>query len=101
MREMQLRVAADLISKGLTNKTVAEQLKFASVTHFCREFKRYFGTTPRDYFMKMSRLEHQFQLSDRPDGPDSHSQAKIESRDAFTFQSLEEIRSCRRSCAMV
>jgi len=53
MRDMQFKLAADLISKGYTNKAVAKELSFASATHFCREFKVCFGTTPRDFYFEI------------------------------------------------
>ena len=57
MRDLQFELAAKLIREGSPNKSVIEALNFESKTHFCREFKRRFGLTPRDYFMKTSHLD--------------------------------------------
>jgi AraC family transcriptional regulator len=49
LREMQCRLARDLMAQGYSNKAVAAELKFANESHFCREFKKKFGTTPRHF----------------------------------------------------
>jgi AraC-like DNA-binding protein len=49
LRELQCRLAKDLISKGFSNKAVTAELKFASQSHFCREFKKIFGVSPQNF----------------------------------------------------
>lgn len=49
LRELQCRLAKQLVSQGYTNKDVAAQLKFATDAHLCREFKKVFGTTPQSF----------------------------------------------------
>jgi len=49
LRSLQCQLAKDLISKGYSNKAVAYDLRFASESHFCREFKREHGLTPREF----------------------------------------------------
>jgi AraC-like DNA-binding protein len=49
LRELQCRLAKQLISKGYTNKAAAAELKFSNEAHFCREFKKVFGTSPRSF----------------------------------------------------
>jgi AraC-like DNA-binding protein len=49
LRELQCRLAKDLISQGYSNKAAAAELKFASQSHFCREFKRAFGASPQTF----------------------------------------------------
>lgn len=49
LRELQCRLAKQLISQGYSNKAAAAELKFASESHFCREFKKVFGTSPRSF----------------------------------------------------
>jgi len=49
LRELQCRLAKELISQGYSNKAAAAELKFASQSHFCREFKRAFGASPQTF----------------------------------------------------
>ena len=49
LRELQCRMAKDLICKGYSNKAAAAELKFASESHFCREFKKAYGTSPQTF----------------------------------------------------
>jgi len=52
MRHLRCRLAKQLLSRGLRTKTVAAQLKFASSSHFCREFKTFFGASPQSFALK-------------------------------------------------
>lgn len=47
LRELQCRLAKDLISKGYSSKAAAAELNFATDAHFCREFKKVFGASPQ------------------------------------------------------
>jgi|GEM_PF-1282967 len=47
LRQLQCRLARDLICKGYSNKAAAAELKFASTAHFCRVFKNCFGASPQ------------------------------------------------------
>jgi AraC-like DNA-binding protein len=47
MLELRCHLAKQLISKGITTKAAAAQLKFANSSHFCRAFKRIFGVSPQ------------------------------------------------------
>src|SRR4030095_6529431 len=49
LRELQCRLAKQLIARGYTNKAAAAELKFSSESHFCREFKKKFGTSPQSF----------------------------------------------------
>ncbi len=49
LRELQCRMAKELIAQGYSNKAAASELKFASQSHFCREFKRVFGASPQTF----------------------------------------------------
>ncbi len=49
LRDLQCRLAKELISQGYSNKAVASELKFSSQSHFCREFKKVFGTSPQTF----------------------------------------------------
>ena len=49
LRDLQCRLAKQLISQGYSNKAVVTELKFSSESHFCREFKKIFGTTPQSF----------------------------------------------------
>ena len=47
LRILQCRLAKQLIAQGYSNKAAAAELKFSSESHFCREFKKVFGTSPQ------------------------------------------------------
>jgi AraC-like DNA-binding protein len=47
MRELQCRLARELISRGFSNKAVVTDLQFSNPGHFCREFKKVFGSSPQ------------------------------------------------------
>ena len=49
LRQLQCRLAKDLLCKGYSNKAVAAELKFANASHFCREFKRIWGAPPQEF----------------------------------------------------
>jgi AraC-like DNA-binding protein len=49
LRELQCRLAKELISRGYSNKAAAGELKFANESHFCREFKKVFGNSPQSF----------------------------------------------------
>jgi AraC-like DNA-binding protein len=49
LRELQCRVAKDLIAQGYSSKAAAAEVKFATDAHFCREFKKVFGTSPQTF----------------------------------------------------
>ena len=63
LRELQCRLAKELISSGYSNKAAAAELHFATDAHFCREFKKYFGVSPQNFapnhlgYLKLSALE--------------------------------------------
>jgi AraC-like DNA-binding protein len=54
LRDLQCRLAKQLISRGYSNKAVAAELKFSSQSHFCREFKKVFGKSPQNF----ARAQH-------------------------------------------
>ena len=49
LRELQCRLAKDLISQGYSSKAAAAELKFATDAHFCREFKKVYGASPQTF----------------------------------------------------
>jgi AraC-like DNA-binding protein len=49
LRDLQCQLAKQLITQGHSNKVVAAELKFSSESHFCREFKKAFGTSPQTF----------------------------------------------------
>jgi AraC-like DNA-binding protein len=63
LRELQCRLAKELISQGYSSKAAAAELNFATDAHFCREFKKVFGVSPQNFapnhlgYLKLSVLE--------------------------------------------
>jgi AraC-like DNA-binding protein len=49
LREKQCQLGKQLISSGYSTKAAASELKFASESHFCREFKKVFGVSPQAF----------------------------------------------------
>lgn len=49
LKQLRCRLAKELIVKGYSSKAAAAELKFATVSHFCREFKRVFGVSPQRF----------------------------------------------------
>ncbi len=49
LRDLQCRLAKQLIAQGYSHKAAAAELKFSSESHFCREFKKVFGTSPQTF----------------------------------------------------
>lgn len=49
LRDLQCRLAKELIAQGYSSKAAAAELKFASESHFCREFKKVFGHPPQSF----------------------------------------------------
>lgn len=49
LRELQCRLAKDLVAQGYSTKAAAAELNFATEAHFCREFKKVFGAPPQSF----------------------------------------------------
>jgi transcriptional regulator GlxA family with amidase domain len=70
LRELQCRLAIELVMEGCSNKEVAQLLHFANGFHFGREFKKIYGVSPQAYASlrggkgKMSPLDIQMSLLD-------------------------------------
>ena len=47
LRELRCRKAKRLIVQGYSTKAAATEVKYASTSHFCREFKKVFGVSPQ------------------------------------------------------
>jgi len=65
LRELQCRLAKQLISQGYSNKAAAAELKFATESHLCREFKKVFGTSPQTFSPGHSRRNEKRQSQSR------------------------------------
>ncbi|HZR16848.1 MAG TPA: helix-turn-helix transcriptional regulator [Verrucomicrobiae bacterium] len=70
LRELQCRLAKQLISQGYSSKAAAAELNFATEAHFCREFKKIFGLTPQS-FAPVHSFSIRMSLSDK--GSDTQS----------------------------
>src|ERR1051326_8287226 len=49
LRELQCRLARQLVAKGYSSKAAAAELHFATEAHFCRVFKKIFGVSPQNF----------------------------------------------------
>jgi len=49
LRELQCRLAKELVARGYSTKAAAAELHFATDAHFCREFKKVFGASPQAF----------------------------------------------------
>lgn len=49
LRELQCRLAKELIAQGYSTKAAAAELNFATEAHFCREFKKLYGAPPQSF----------------------------------------------------
>ena len=49
LRDLQCRLAKELIAQGYSTKAAAAELGFATEAHFCREFKKVFGASPQSF----------------------------------------------------
>jgi len=73
LRDLQCRLAKDLISQGYSSKAAAAELKFATEAHFCREFKKIFGNSPQSYapnhigYLRLALLEKNAGLERNPE----------------------------------
>jgi transcriptional regulator GlxA family with amidase domain len=58
LKHLRLQSAQSLLSEGSSVKEVAYSLGFRQVSHFCREFKRFTGTTPSAFSSIRKRPNH-------------------------------------------
>ena len=62
LRELQCKLARELIARGYSTKAAAAEVKFTTESHFCREFKKIYGTPPQTFgphdngYMKLIKL---------------------------------------------
>lgn len=49
LRELQCRLAKELVSQGWSNKAIAAELKFANESSFCKKFNKIYGVSPQTY----------------------------------------------------
>lgn len=49
LRELRCRLARELIAHGYSTKAAAAEVKFRTEAHFCREFKRVYGSSPQSF----------------------------------------------------
>jgi AraC family transcriptional regulator of arabinose operon len=56
LRQLQCRLARELLLQGFSNKEIADRLRFANQFHFCREFKKVFGIPPQTFASVLQNL---------------------------------------------
>lgn len=84
LRELQCRLAKDLVAQGYSSKAAAAELKFATDAHFCREFKKVFGTSPQTF--APNRLGYlSLAVLDRPER-DGREKGELGTRDVRRLQ---------------
>jgi AraC family transcriptional regulator len=49
LRELQCRLAKELIAQGWSNQAVAQELNFANESHLCHAFRENCGNTPQSF----------------------------------------------------
>ena len=49
LRQLQCRLAKELVAQGYSTKAAAAETNFATEAHFCREFKKVFGASPQAF----------------------------------------------------
>src|SRR5581483_6054839 len=49
LRKLRCCIAKDLLARGFSTKSIAEDLRYAHPSHFCREFKAVFRATPQAF----------------------------------------------------
>jgi benzoyl-CoA-dihydrodiol lyase len=57
LKLLRLEHARDLLLENHTVSEAAGRVGYASLSHFIREFKRYFGETPRSYIQRLQEPE--------------------------------------------
>jgi AraC-like DNA-binding protein len=85
LRELQCRSARKLIQQGYSNIAVVAELKFASESHFCREFKKFHGFSPQTFSPSFS-VKVGFEDATRP----------RRSLDSLSPQNVGARQECRR-----
>ena len=48
-REFKLRSALTLVQHGYSTKAIVHELNFSSAAYFCREFKKQYGASPKNF----------------------------------------------------
>jgi AraC-like DNA-binding protein len=71
LRELQCRLARGLIAQGYSTKAAAAELKFSTEAHFCREFKKIYGTPPQSFAPNDSNYSRLVRLGRNPALEDS------------------------------
>ena len=54
LNEQRLLLAGEMVQRNSSVKSVALELGFKQVSHFCREFKVYYGESATQYFRRKS-----------------------------------------------
>ena len=70
VRLLRCRLALQLISEGYSTKAAAAELRFASESHFCHEFKKTYGVSPQSSSEPISTvgkaIQFTYATTDRP-----------------------------------
>jgi AraC-like DNA-binding protein len=57
-RRHKLHKASSLLQRGYRTKAVVEDLNFSSATYFCREFKKEYGASPKNFHSGALKIRH-------------------------------------------
>jgi AraC-like DNA-binding protein len=57
LKLLRLEHARDLLLENHTVSETGKRVGYASLSHFIKEFKRYFGATPRSYLQTLQKFE--------------------------------------------
>jgi len=58
LRKLRCRLAKRLLEQGFSTKSIAYDLKYAHPSHFCREFKAMFNSSPQSLLSKEAIETH-------------------------------------------
>ena len=55
LRQVKLEAALALVKRGFKTKAIVSELNFSSAAYFCREFKKQYGASPKNFHPVVGR----------------------------------------------